>query len=159
MRPTWMRNAMTRIMKAFCAAFLACLLCLAAAGAEAEPTKYPTAGHSTGSDVRLRNDPGTEGTEIVGMVSALHLVVLGETSVEGTDGTRWNTPRRRARRRSAAIFLSWRSSATPSVGRLSRRGLAWGPPRRGPGRCSASRRARRTARCTSSNSVRCPGPA
>ena len=44
---------------------------------------YPTLGLVTGNNVRLRNNPGTEGTEIVGMVSALHLVVLGETSVEG----------------------------------------------------------------------------
>lgn len=77
---------MCRARAHFAAAFLAALVL--AGTAQADPMErfvtFPTLGSVTGNDVRLRDNPGVQGTKVIGKAQEFdHLVVLAETSLAG----------------------------------------------------------------------------
>ena len=77
---------MCRARAHFAAALLAALVL--AGTAQADPMErfvtFPTLGSVTGNDVRLRDNPGVQGTKVIGKAQEFdHLVVLSETSLAG----------------------------------------------------------------------------
>lgn len=70
----------------FAAALLTALVLAGMAQADAVErfVSFPTLGSVTGSDVRLRDNPGVKNTKVIGKVQEFdHLVVLAETSLAG----------------------------------------------------------------------------